>query len=398
MSSAHRVDVAIAGGGIVGAACALACAKSGLRVTLVERDVLGSGATAAGMGHIVVMDDSPAQFALTRYSQQLWKDLAKGLPTAAEYEQRGTIWVASDREEMDGAEKKQAWYEERGVPCELMTAELLRRAEPNLVAGLAGGLLVKEDAVVYPPVVALALAKRAEELGATLKVGCGVRAVEPGRLVLEDGEAVQAETVVVAMGAESVALMPHLPVRKRKGHLVITDRYPGYVHHQLVELGYLKSAHSTQGDSVAFNVQPRKTGQLLIGSSRQYGSETSEVNQPVLSAMLKRAGVYLPGLGGLKAIRVWTGFRAATPDKLPLIGPDVRDGSVLVATGHEGLGITTSLGTAELIAAALTGGSTEIDPEAYLPSRFEKKEYEHIQDEDKHAMDWSHAGANDGIR
>ena len=49
---------------------------AGMRVALVERDVLGSGATAAGMGHIVVMDDSEAQFALTRCSQQLWQALA----------------------------------------------------------------------------------------------------------------------------------------------------------------------------------------------------------------------------------------------------------------------------------------------------------------------------------
>ena len=50
-------------------------ARRGLRVVVVDRDIVGSGATAAGMGHIVVMDDSDAQFALTRYSQQLWQEL-----------------------------------------------------------------------------------------------------------------------------------------------------------------------------------------------------------------------------------------------------------------------------------------------------------------------------------
>ena len=60
-------DVVIVGAGIVGAACADAFAERGLRVLVVDRDVVGSGATAAGMGHIVVMDDSDAQFALTNY-------------------------------------------------------------------------------------------------------------------------------------------------------------------------------------------------------------------------------------------------------------------------------------------------------------------------------------------
>ncbi|MGA3034510.1 MAG: FAD-dependent oxidoreductase [Terracidiphilus sp.] len=71
MSSERVFDVAIAGGGIVGAACALACAQRGLRVALVERDTFGSGATAAGMGHIVVMDDSESQFALTRRDRRI---------------------------------------------------------------------------------------------------------------------------------------------------------------------------------------------------------------------------------------------------------------------------------------------------------------------------------------
>lgn len=368
MTQVIQFDVAIAGGGIVGSACALACAKRGLKVALVERDVLGSGATAAGMGHIVVMDDSEAQFALTRYSQQLWHKMA--LPPAAEYEQTGTLWIAADQEEMEGAERKFAWYSERGVPCRLLTASELAKAEPNLAAGLAGALLIGEDGVVYPPVVALQMARAAEKLGANIIVGCSVREIGSGRLLLDDGTEIFAQKLVLALGADSTELLPRLPVRKRKGHLVITDRYPGFVRHQLVELGYLKSAHSSKADSVAFNVQPRRTGQILIGSSRQFGAEHSEVDQHMLTAMLQRAQIYLPAISSLSAIRVWTGFRAATPDKLPLIGPDAEDPSLLLATGHEGLGITTSMATAELIADALTGQSSAIPVEPYLPARY----------------------------
>jgi glycine/D-amino acid oxidase-like deaminating enzyme len=368
MSTAHAYDVAIAGGGIVGCACALACAQRGLSVVLVERDVLGSGATAAGMGHVVVMDDSDAQFALTRYSQQLWSRLE--IPPSAEHRPVGTLWIAADAEEMAGAERKQALYSERGVPCQLLTAAELAAEEPNLAPGLIGGLLVPEDSAVYPPVVALELARRAEKLGARLIVGRAVRSIGEGRILLDDGTELHAEKLIHALGAEAVSLWPELPIRKRKGHLVITDRYPGFVRHQLVELGYLKSAHSTKADSVAFNVQPRSTGQLLIGSSRQYGAEHSETDQHILSAMLARAALYMPAIASLAAIRVWTGFRAATPDKLPLIGPVPGDPTLWLAAGHEGLGITTSLATAELLACAFTGTEPAIAPEPYLPARF----------------------------
>src|ERR1700753_152414 len=99
-------DVVVVGGGIVGAACTVGCAQAGFRVALVERDFLGSGTTAAGMGHIVVMDDSEAQFALTRRSQQLWQTMSASLPASAEFETVGTLWVASDEEELAEATHK----------------------------------------------------------------------------------------------------------------------------------------------------------------------------------------------------------------------------------------------------------------------------------------------------
>ena len=366
-------DVIIGGGGIVGAACADACARAGMRVALVERDVMGSGATAAGMGHIVVMDDSEAQFALTRRSQVLWRDLAARLPPTAEYEMRGTLWIALDQEEMGEAQRKEAHYAERGLPARTLSARQLAELEPNLRPELAGALLVPEDAVAYPPAVALHLAREAEKRGATLIVGHSLVKMSCGEVLLEDGMRLTAPRLVNALGAWSPQMDMEIPVKKRKGHLVITDRYPGYVLHQLVELGYLKSAHSVGSDSVAFNVQPRKTGQILIGSSRQYGNESAAVDQYMLAAMLQRAELYMPGIASLAAVRVWTGFRAATPDKLPLIGPWPGDETLWLATGHEGLGITTALATAELIAAAFIGATPAIAPEPYLPSRYAQK-------------------------
>src|SRR5579859_3902681 len=116
--SAGKYDLVIVGAGIVGAACALECAREKMRVVVVDHDVIGGGATAAGMGHIVVMDDSEAQFALTRYSQQLWQEARPELPDDVEYTQCGTIWVAADDEEMAEVRRKHDYYSRRGVPAE----------------------------------------------------------------------------------------------------------------------------------------------------------------------------------------------------------------------------------------------------------------------------------------
>jgi glycine/D-amino acid oxidase-like deaminating enzyme len=363
-------DVIIVGGGIVGAACAAAMARAGLHVALVERDCVGGGATAAGMGHIVVMDDSMAQLSLTRYSQILWKTIAATLPTNAEYDACGTIWIARDDDEMAEAERKQAVYRDSDVPSHLLTAHQLAELEPHLRPGLAGGLLVPEDAVVYSPCVALHLVRDAQAYGAELILGRTVTSMSGGEVLLDDDSHLSAPRLVNAAGAWSPEMTKGIPIKKRKGHLVITERYPGFLRHQVVELGYLKSAHSINTDSVAFNVQPRRTGQILIGSSRQYGNEDQAVEQGMLTTMMERAVEFMPGIAGLSAIRAWTGFRAATPDKLPLIGPSLTDASVWLASGHEGLGITTSLGTAALLADSFIGRAPAIAATAYLPARY----------------------------
>jgi glycine/D-amino acid oxidase-like deaminating enzyme len=204
-------------------------------------------------------------------------------------------------------------------------------------------LLILSDAVLYPPCAAGYFVRRAQDREADLYLGKEVVTAGGGRVRLNDGTELSSPRIVNAAGAVASAITGGLLIRKRKGHLVITDRYPDFVRHQLVELGYLKSAHSLEEDSVAFNVQPRRTGQILIGSSRQYAGESTDVDPCIFSAMLDRATSYMRSISFLSALRIWTGFRAATPDKLPLIGPLPEDPTLFVATGHEGLGITTSL-------------------------------------------------------
>lgn len=362
-------DVIIIGGGIVGAACALECAQAGLHTTILEANIIGGGATAAGMGHLVVMDDSEAQFALTRYSVELWRALAAELSSDVEYTKSGTIWVAADEEEMSFLPGKHEYYISRGVRAEILDARALREAEPHLRAGLAGGLLVPDDAVIYPPCAARFLLERAMALGAQLEVGQRVAEIENDGVRFEDGTRLSAGVIVNSAGNAAARLTPGVPIRGRKGHLVITDRYAGFVKHQLVELGYLKSAHSVSGDSVAFNVQPRPTGQMLIGSSRQYGNEESGVDSIILAKMLARACEFMPELAGVSSLRTWTGFRAATPDKLPLIGRWPANEKLYLAAGHEGLGITTSMATGKLLVDEIVGRESAIPRAAYFPSR-----------------------------
>ena len=369
-------DVIVVGAGIVGAACAWELAHAGVRVHVLEATpTTAGGTTAAGMGHLIVTDDSEAQFRLCRWSQTLWNELAERLPTTAQLDRCGCIWVAADAEEAELVETKAAFYAERGVTVEILDETALRAAEPELRSGLPAGLLMTEDSVIYPPVAAAWLLDDAVAVGATVQRRAPVRRVEPGAVTLHDGQRWTAAAVVNCAGHDALALLPTavpgLQIRPRKGHLAISARVPGFCHHQVAELGYFRSANTHTASSVAFNVQPRVTGQVLIGSSRQYGEVDSRVDPAILARMLDRAAEYLPRLPEVPIIRTWTGFRAATEDKLPAIGAVQGDARLILAAGHEGLGITTSLGTGRLVADLFLGRTSAIDPAPYRLERFE---------------------------
>ncbi len=365
-------DAIIVGAGIVGCACARELALAGLEVAVIENDLPNGATTAAGMGHVVVLDDSPAQLALTRYSRSLWRELAPELPAAAEYELRGTIWIAADEEELTEVHAKQATYADVGIQSIVLSPDDLAEAEPNLRCGLFGALLVPEDAVLDPPAAAGYFLEDAVRHGAVLMQRQLVVQAGNGAVRLCDGTVLKSNAIVLATGVET-SLLPWLPIQKRKGHLLLTDRYPGFLSHQLVELGYLKSAHKVATDSVAFNVQPRRDGGVIIGASRQYGNEDPAIDTAILHAMLERAYSYMPALRQLATIHTRTGFRAATPDKLPLIGP-TDDPSLYLAVGFEGFGITSAPGAARLLADHVLRRTSAIPFEPYLAARNSWKE------------------------
>lgn len=365
MVTGRCAEAIVVGAGIIGAACAWQLAQEGHRVLLVDNQ--RPGATAAGMGHLVCMDDNPAELALSAYSLQLWRDVVDRMPESCAWRGCGTLWLAEREDEMAIAELKQRRMAEYGVLSETLSAEKVTRIEPMLRPGLAGGLWVPGDGIVYAPNVARWLQADA---GAAIGVIAGEAAMlEDQAVVLASGERLAAPVVVLACGLQADRLLAQPLLKAKKGHLAITDRYPRQVRHQLVELGYGASAHACDGTSVAFNVQARPTGQLLIGSSRQFGTLDTDIDMPILAAMLARAQTFLPALAQLNIIRCWTGLRAASADGLPLLGPHPRHSWLWLALGHEGLGVTTALGSAALIAAQIQNHRPAIDDTPYLAAR-----------------------------
>lgn len=368
----------IVGGGIIGAACAREFARQGLSVAVIEPGPLGGGATGASMGHLLVVDaegqdsnaGANAEFALTRRGSELWRawlEAAEAHPRLAEHSRCGTLWIAADDQELALAQRKQQWLQARGLNAELLDPQALARAEPLLRPGLAGALRMPDDARLYPPkVVAAWLQEAHAEIIQGQVQGFG----RAGEVILQDGRRLWGALTVLSAGLACQRWLPPGTLIAKKGQLAITQRYPGLIQHQLVELGYIKKAHLLDQNTVSFNVQPRPGGQVLIGSSRQIGQADAALNLPLLRQMLAHACGYLPQLAQMSLLRSWTGLRPASCDGQPLIGAHPSLPRVWLATGHEGLGISTALATAELLAQQSLQQPCTLAPAPWSPQRF----------------------------
>jgi len=382
VSRGRAPDVAVIGAGIVGAACALFLARSGARVELFERAFPAAGSTGAGEGNVLAWDkELHRELPLALRSATLWEELADGLSPDIEYDRKGSIVVAETDAELDAATERAAVLAQHGVRGSPLSADELRIEEPMTAPDLPGGVLYPDDAQVEPRLAATALVRAAAACGARARMGVSVDAVDRDRsgravaLATDQGR-VPVGAVVVAAGAWTTALLERcglsVPIRPRKGQILVLERSATPVRRKLSEAGYVTAVESGEERlQVAMVVESTRSGTTLIGSSRELVGFDCDVDIDVAAAIARRAIRFYPPLAGLAVIRTYAGLRPFTPDHLPVIGPFAEAENVCVATGHEGAGIGLGPATGELVAAWHAGAPPPgLSLDWFSPDRF----------------------------
>lgn len=381
--SAH---VVVVGAGIIGAACARALTRRGLRVTVLERGMPATATSAHGEGNILVSDKAPGpELELARYAASLWPALASELADELgpafpdlEYERKGGLVVATTAPGAGPLEAFARSQAEAGVDARVIAVDDARALEPHLAAGITAAVHYPDDAQVQPVVATEAILASARCRGATVLSGREVRGpvVERGRLVgvRTDHETLRADAVVVAAGPWSgeVAqrLGVHLPVRPRRGMVLVTTRMPHRVFHKVYDGDYFGATQSADAAlQTSAVVESTAAGTVLIGSSREQVGFDRRLRVDVLREIAARALRLFPFLAEAGVMRSYLGFRPYMPDHLPVIGPDERLPGLWFATGHEGAGIGLAPATGEMLAAQLTGEAPAHDPHPFRPDR-----------------------------
>jgi glycine/D-amino acid oxidase-like deaminating enzyme len=382
-------DAVVIGAGMVGAATAAWLAGTGRSVCVIDRTGPLGGTTASGEGNILVSDKVPGpELTLVLRSASLWQQFAETrsaeMPGGRgfEFERKGGVVVAADQDQLTGLRELARRQQAEGVEVTALDEAGLREAEPQLAAGLAGGAFYPQDSQVQPMLAAMAFLARAQQLA-----GPGLTTAQAEAVSLEPaGTALRLHTnrgqiatpvVVNATGpwAGQVAarLGSALPVRPRRGHILVTEPLPPLVRHKVYECGYVATVVSDEtGAAYSAVVESTVSGTVLVGSSRDFGGQLSGSHVPeraVLAEIARRAVALFPFLRRVRAIRGYTGFRPASPDHLPMIGPDPAVSGLYHATGHEGAGIGLGPATAELLTALIDGTPPPVDPAPFAPAR-----------------------------
>jgi glycine/D-amino acid oxidase-like deaminating enzyme len=381
------IDVVVIGAGIVGAACARELGRSGLRVLVLDRGASGGGTSSHGEGNLLLSDKGPgAELVLAQYAATLWpttvaelaQELGPRFPSV-EYEEKGGLVVATTDA---GAGPLHAFAEGQraaGVDARIVETAQALELEPRLNPELRAAVYYPEDAQVEPLVAAEALLASARLHGAEVRQGTEVT----GAVLAADGTIVGVRTitgdipcgaVVVAAGPWSAEVSQRLgvtlPVRPRRGMVLVTSRMPHTILHKVYDADYVGAVGSSdaalQTSSV---VESTGAGTVLIGSSREQIGFDDRLRVEVLRELAAKALRLFPFLRNQSVMRAYGGFRPYMPDHLPVISADHRMPGLWHATGHEGAGIGLSLATATILAAGVTGGTAVVDPAPFSLQR-----------------------------
>lgn len=410
-------DIAVVGAGIIGVACALRLARQGLRVVVIDQQEPGHGASFGNAGHLATEQVFPIADVsiLKRLPAMLmdpmgplrldWKYLPRALPwftrlllnlrpepfqqtvaglralneSSLDAWQRllgdiqrtdllkidGSLLVFEKPESGQAIEALQTRLKQQQVPVDYWHAGAIRETAPQLSEQLQGGLFFPRTGHFLDPyrvVCALVEAARSSGVSFLRQQVQGGYVQENGVLLVTGNGGVTARRVLLACGAHSAKLTAALT-----GKQVPLDTERGY--HLMLPNEHDRLPFPVTSLERKFIMTPMSEGLRLAGTVEFAGLERPANMARAWQLQRLSQGLFRHDLNADGATP-WMGFRPSLPDSLPVID-QVCAGKVLLAFGHQHLGLTQAAVTAEMIGQMVSGAAGELpNADAYRLARF----------------------------
>jgi D-amino-acid dehydrogenase len=411
-------SVIVIGGGVIGAACAYFLMRAGRRVTLIERGSFGRGSSHGNCGfvspsHILPLAEpgmvghalkslfqrnspfaikprfDPALWAwLLRFaircnerdmiaagrgiqplllsSRRLYGELIEGESLDCEFESRGLLMVYRSQQAMEAYDATDRLLAESfHCPARRYDGGALSELEPALCTGLAGGWYYHDDCHLRPDKLMRAWRRVLEAGGVAIcenRPFTGFRSRTGSVLAaLTTGGEVAGEQFVVAAGAWTPLLDKHLgcriPIQPGKGYSLTMPRPALCPRFPLIF------------PETRVAVTPFQSG-FRLGSTMEFAGYDESLRRERLQLLKDGAAGYLREPLCDPVEEEWYAWRPMTYDSLPIIGRSPKYNNVMIAAGHNMLGLSMAPATGKLVAELIEGATPHIDPAPYRAGRF----------------------------
>jgi glycine oxidase len=365
-----KFDVAIAGGGVIGASIAMELARAGLRVAVFDRQKPGQEASWASAGILSPAPENPGMFAtveLGKRSVALYPEFVAQVEEisgqSTGYRPKGTLEALFSRDTRAELSTIIAVYHGLGLKAEPLRAEDARELEPALSEKIEAAVLRPEEASIDNRALTAAVLEAAQRSCAEFFAGASVKAIwrEGHRcrgLVLQN-ENVEAKWTIIAAGCFSGTIegaAAYAPVWPAKGQMAALRSDEVVIERVLW--------------SEKIYLVPRNDGRILAGATIEYVGFDKRVTAAGIQKILSAAIELAPALQNARLEETWAGLRPDSADHLPILGPTDIDG-LLIATGHFRHGITLTPITARLMREWITEQKVSVDWDRFSPLRFQ---------------------------
>jgi sarcosine oxidase, subunit beta len=363
-------DVAIVGGGLMGCYSAYFLRRRGCSVVVIDKGSACAAASGVNFGNLRLQGRAPQEFPLSLRSQAIWEDLSRLTGEDCAIVFCGHLYLgfpASDQRKLECAAHD---ARAAGLDVELLEGPAARRRWPVLSGAVTGALWSKRDAVADPAIASPAVVRLAQRAGARLLEHTKVIAVERigtgFALRTEQGDIVTCGHVVNAAGAWAgdIARQIGEPVPMfAAGPPLFTitpqNAYTGPSLHAVD--GTLLLRQGRNGEAMAGSF-PRVRADMATGTATVPGDRVERG--------LARLAEVVPGLGRIRAGRIWSGVEGYLPDMLPVIGWSKTTPGLLHAFGFSGHGFQLAPGVGAVMADLIVDGSSETPIESFSIERF----------------------------
>ena len=345
--------IVVIGGGIHGLGTAFHLARLGFRsVRVVDAGYFQGGASGRNGTLVRGGFASPEWTRLFAFSNRRWIALSRTLGENVMYTRRGYLIVAESERTQRLIEAAVPLHRDCGLRSEVIDPATLKRLTPSMATATVRSAVRLRDGGVAPHHAAMqGFLKAARRLGVVVEYGKAVSAIEQDgsriAAVLAGGERLPADLVVLAAGAQSVAVAALAGVR--------LDAFP-----QRIEALALEPVRPVLRPAIALPdrlcyLHQSARGEIVGGAEvAERPQDTLAVDLPVMATTARIYAEMFPAFARLRILRHWAGMLLATPDWGPLLGPHPDRENLWVTTGWS-YGIAGAAGTTELVAQSIAG-------------------------------------------